>query len=375
LASASSDLGVRVYDVQQNYEPVRTLQGHEDIVSSIKFCTLGGPSPGDSSPSSVLHASGGLFHRQSSNGVPSSLGASATSSAPGTDSQLYSPLSSLFLVSGSRDGTVKLWNVGAGLCLRTFSSASGGDTLGGVGTREGWIRSVSVPDDDLKAAKVLASCGNDQKVCLWRYDFGVTVREMTGHSHVVEDVVFASAKMLQLLQAHKQAPAPLPSGLVDEALLREKEKASGGELHVLRQAGLVLFSSSRDRTLRMWDATQGTTMKVFVGHDNWVRRVILHPAGRHIISCSDDRSVRCWNVISGACERVLSSAHTQFVTCLGFDCTSYLLATGSLDRSVKLWSCSRSQQAELTEESTAGLNHHKASTPATTTTPAGAGEA
>lgn len=52
------------------------------------------------------------------------------------------------------------------------------------------------------------------RVCLWRYDFGVTVREMAGHSHVVEDVVFASAKMLRLLHAHKQAPAPLPSGLL-----------------------------------------------------------------------------------------------------------------------------------------------------------------
>lgn len=52
------------------------------------------------------------------------------------------------------------------------------------------------------------------RVCLWRYDLGVTVREMAGHSHVVEDVVFASAKMLRLLHGHKQAPAPLPSGLL-----------------------------------------------------------------------------------------------------------------------------------------------------------------
>ncbi|KYF39113.1 WD domain, G-beta repeat-containing protein, partial [Toxoplasma gondii ARI] len=64
-----------------------------------------------------------------------------------------------------------------------------------------------------------------------------------------------------------------------------------------------------------------------VGHDNWVRRVVLHPGGSHIISCSDDRSIRCWNILSGACERVLSSAHSQFVTCLGFDLSTQLLAS------------------------------------------------
>lgn len=36
-----------------------------------------------------------------------------------------------------------------------------------------------------------------------------------------------------------------------------------------------------------------------VGHDNWVRQVVVHPTGEHIISCSDDRSIRTWNVLTG----------------------------------------------------------------------------
>ncbi|PFH36236.1 WD domain, G-beta repeat-containing protein [Besnoitia besnoiti] len=317
-ATASADMAVKVFDVQQNYEPSRTLQGHSDIVSGLQFCSL------DESPRDGAGPAG--FGRQASNGVLSSA-------------------SSAFLFSCSRDGTVKLWALASGLCVRTFSPAPQ-DVFARSGSREAWIRAVAAPEKSMRAAKLFASCGNDQKVCLWRYDLGVVVREMTGHSHVVESAVFASEKMLRLLHAHKQAPPPLPNSLLDEGLLKAAEKESG-TLHVLRLCGLVLFSASRDRTLRMWDAVQGVTLKVFVGHDNWVRCVILHPAGSHIVSSGDDRSVRCWNVISGACERVIAPAHSQFVTSLGFDFSSLLLASGSLDCTVKLWSCSHSQHKEL----------------------------
>ncbi|ESS29803.1 WD domain, G-beta repeat-containing protein [Toxoplasma gondii GAB2-2007-GAL-DOM2] len=316
FGSASSDMTVRIFDVQQNYEPFRTLQGHDDVVSALQFCELAGSRAG-AQPCSAFSASPDV-----------------------------SSVSSLFVFSCSRDGTVKLWSLASGLCLRTFSpSPEESFSL----NKEAWIRDVAVPEESLRAAKVFASCGNGQKVTLWRYDLGVSVREMTGHSHVVESVVFASEKMLRLLHAQKRAPSPLPGSILDETALQETEK-SAGTSSVLRVAGLVLFSASRDRTLRMWDAMQGTTMHVFVGHDNWVRRVVLHPGGSHIISCSDDRSIRCWNILSGACERVLSSAHSQFVTCLGFDLSTQLLASGSLDCTVKLWSCNRAQQKELAEK-------------------------
>ncbi|CBZ50590.1 putative WD-40 repeat protein [Neospora caninum Liverpool] len=328
FGSASSDMTVRIFDVQQNYEPYRTLQGHNDIVSALQFCSLASSRLG---AEPVVPSYGGL---------------------PGSDAA-SSPAASLFVFSCSRDGAVKLWSLASGLCLRTFAPAPEESLLGAGGNKEAWIRDVAVPEDALKAAKVFASCGNDQKVCLWRYDLGLPVREMAGHSHVVESVVFASEKMLRLLHSHKQAPALLPGSILDEASLRESEKATGTG-SVLRLCGLVLFSASRDRTLRMWDAMQGSTMRVFVGHDNWVRRIVLHPGGSHIISCSDDRSIRCWNILSGACERVLSSAHSQFVTCLGLDPTTQLLASGSLDCTVKLWSCNRAQQMELAEKELKG---------------------
>lgn len=44
-----------------------------------------------------------------------------------------------------------------------------------------------------------------------------------------------------------------------------------------------------------------------VGHDNWVRQVVVHPTGEHIISCSDDRSIRTWNVLTGEMPGLLFS--------------------------------------------------------------------
>jgi len=102
-------------------------------------------------------------------------------------------------------------------------------------------------------------------------------------------------------------------------------------------AGPVLFSSSRDRTIKMWDAFGKKCIHTFVGHDNWVKQVVTHPSGKYIASCSDDRSIRIWDIISSKCLKVLMQAHPRFVSTICFNQKSFVLASGSLDCSIKIW--------------------------------------
>ncbi|MGL5877528.1 MAG: WD40 repeat domain-containing protein, partial [Xenococcaceae cyanobacterium] len=70
--------------------------------------------------------------------------------------------SSNLLASGSTDATVKLWNVGTGECLKTFQ----GHTH--------WIRSVAF----CPQGKILASSSEDETVKLWDISTGECIRTL-----------------------------------------------------------------------------------------------------------------------------------------------------------------------------------------------------
>lgn len=57
-----------------------------------------------------------------------------------------------FLLSASRDKTIKMWEVASGYCVKTFT-----------GHRE-WVRMVRVNVD----GSLMASCSNDHSVRVWQ---------------------------------------------------------------------------------------------------------------------------------------------------------------------------------------------------------------
>ena len=78
-------------------------------------------------------------------------------------------------------------------------------------------------------------------------------------------------------------------------------------------------------------------MITLIGHDNWVNDLIFHSNGRFLISASDDKSMRIWDLNSGRVFKKLLSAHDHFVTTL--DMRANILVTGSVDNTLKVWSC------------------------------------
>ncbi len=64
--------------------------------------------------------------------------------------------------------------------------------------------------------------------------------------------------------------------------------------------GQRIVSGSRDRTIRVWDATTGETAAgPFTGHTDSVWSVVFSPDGQRIISGSYDGTIRVWNATTG----------------------------------------------------------------------------
>ena len=61
-------------------------------------------------------------------------------------------------------------------------------------------------------------------------------------------------------------------------------------------SGDTLASASRDRTIKLWDASQSSLIRTYVGHIGAVNGVSFDPRGRILASGSQDMTVRYWNL-------------------------------------------------------------------------------
>ena len=60
--------------------------------------------------------------------------------------------------------------------------------------------------------------------------------------------------------------------------------------------GQRIVSGSRDKTLRLWDATSGAPIGAPLrGHDERVSSVAFSPDGQRIVSGSADKTLRLWD--------------------------------------------------------------------------------
>ena len=60
-----------------------------------------------------------------------------------------------------------------------------------------------------------------------------------------------------------------------------------------------------DKSVRVWDASTGETLKVLEGHTDYVMSVAFSSDDSRIVSGSDDKSVRVWDASTGKMLKVL----------------------------------------------------------------------
>lgn len=295
LASASSDLSIKLWDFS-TYTCVRTLRGHDHTISAISFIP---------SPQSALVSNASSSNNENNNNNTSS----------GIDSTIAG---AMFMVSASRDQTVKFWDLDTGFCDHTLSDHSD------------WVRCLAVRSND---GQLLATAGNDQTIFVYNIANGrKKISQLNGHEHVIESVAFITAP----------TPAALAeSSSKDKAALGRRKKLTGAAAaDATNEESRVnyLVSGGRDRSVRLWNALTSQCISVFKYHENWVRSVLLHPSGKFVISAGDDRTIRVMDIKTNRCIRTIADAHPHFVSSMSMHHTLPILISGGVDQTVKCWS-------------------------------------
>ncbi len=287
--------------------PVRTLEGHTNVVFSIAF-----------SPDGRTLASGSWDRRIKLWDAATGREIRTFTGHTGwVRSVAFSP-DGRTLASGSWDRTVKLWDVVTGRELRTLRH-----------TNTVWSVAFS-PDE-----RTLAS-GGDAMITLWDVATGQELRTLTGHTNTVWSVAFSPDG------------TTLASGSGDRTI-KLWDVATGREVRTLTthtwQDSSVAFSpdgrtlaSGWGRDIKLWDVATGRELRTLTGHTATVNRVAFSPDGWTLASGSGypDNTIKLWDVATWRELRDLTG-HTNTVYSVAYSPDGRTLASGSGDHTIKLW--------------------------------------
>lgn len=195
------------------------------------------------------------------------------------------------LVAGAlEDGGVQLWDE-AGKPIRKL-----------VGSAD-WLQAVAIAPD----GKTVAAGGMDGKLWAWEAGSGKKLFDVLAQAPPPPKTEVATNVVTSLAFAPdgKQIALGGTDGKVyqfqanDGKFIRPMQTphTAGVTAVVFHPGSAALVSAGKDRTIRLWNPTNGQALRSLEGHTGWVEGLAFLDKGTRLVTASADRTVRVWDLV------------------------------------------------------------------------------
>lgn len=237
-----------------------------------------------------------------------------------------------YVLSGSEDKTIKLWDIFSDICLYTL-----------VG-HTGYVNSVVASKD----FRYVLSGSHDKTIKYWDLSEGNCIHTFTGHTDHVSFVAMSPDDQYALSAS-------------DDYTIKYWDLSTGTCIKTLKGHGrnvtCVTFSpdgqhalsSSGDATIKYWDLSTGTCIWTGKEHKAPVYSVAISPDGQYALSGSYDCTIKYWKLSSGECIQTLTGHHL-YVYSVIFSPDGEHALSASTDKTIKYWKLQTNNREAILRE-------------------------
>lgn len=277
-----------------------------------------------------------------------------------------------YMVSGSLDKTIRLWDIESGEELKTFDLYDN-EVSGSENSIDDRIYSVTITADgksiisesnnsglvfDIESGAKIDSQmrGSYESEMLKRINSKVNY--ISYCSNYFELIDFFTEEVIQTFrdktyiqpkqQEYEEDMSYYFKGAGDREMDEEKEfeaycssvSVSSREfydnLFIFTSDDKYIVSVTSNHTLSLWDIESGEQLKVFSRHNNTINSIAITPNEKYIISGSSDGNIKLWDIESGE-ELKTFIGHKNSINTLSVTSDGKYIISGSADNTLKLW--------------------------------------